>query len=322
MARIRTIKPEFWTDSKTGTLSPFATKLFLGLLNHCDDYGVVPLDLAEFKAKILPYEEGDVATVIAEPLQSELIARKLVIHFRYADEEYLFIRTFHKHQRVNRPGPPLIPGWKRGDTPESFIPGGGSEQLQQQQLQGLTEHSLNAHGALSEDSVSAHHMLCGERKGRERKGKEGKGTLVASQQAAKVDDRFVLTVEAISEACKRHGVGFLWDDSEGKQLKAWLKTNTFSIEEISSLIENRFNSRDGPPGARARSWIQNLSRYSVVLDRFGRPEGTESDERLGWEEKLRQRNNEITERVIQRNREKALASQAAPATGELFPGER
>ena len=34
MARIRTIKPEFWTDAKTGTLPEFSKCLFLGLLNH------------------------------------------------------------------------------------------------------------------------------------------------------------------------------------------------------------------------------------------------------------------------------------------------
>jgi hypothetical protein len=335
MPRIRTIKPEFWTDSKTGTLSPFATKLFLGLLNHCDDYGVVPLDLAEFKAKILPYEEGDIATVIAEPLQSELIARKLVIHFRHDGEEYLFIRTFHKHQRVNRPGPPLIPGWKRGDTPESFIAGGGSEQLpqgiEQQQLQGLTEHSVNTHGTFSEDSVNVHRMLCGERKGKERKGKnlyackqayEIKGPASPASQrknknrVAQADARFPLTVAAISEACKRHEVGFCWDESEGKQLKAWLKANkSLPMEEISRLIENRFKSRDGSPGARPRLWIQDLSKYTAVLDRFGRPEGMEADERLTWDQKITKRNNELIERI----REKGLDSLATGPIGKLFP---
>jgi len=56
MPRIRTIKPEFFTDSKTGTLSALAAKVFIGLWCHADDYGVVPFDLLELKAKILPYE--------------------------------------------------------------------------------------------------------------------------------------------------------------------------------------------------------------------------------------------------------------------------
>ena len=41
MARIRTIKPEFWTDSKTGTMPESAKCLFIGMLNHCDDFGVL-----------------------------------------------------------------------------------------------------------------------------------------------------------------------------------------------------------------------------------------------------------------------------------------
>ena len=58
MARIRTVKPEFWTDSKTGTLSDRAKILFLGILNFCDDYGVIENDAGALKARILPYVPG------------------------------------------------------------------------------------------------------------------------------------------------------------------------------------------------------------------------------------------------------------------------
>ena len=85
MARIRTIKPEFWTDSKTGTLSGTATKLFLGLLNHCDDFGVIRFDWWEFKARILPYEDGSAVDVIIPRVFDELSAKGLVTIFACPD---------------------------------------------------------------------------------------------------------------------------------------------------------------------------------------------------------------------------------------------
>ena len=39
MARIRTIKPEFWTDEKLAPLSPICRLTFLGLVSMADDAG-------------------------------------------------------------------------------------------------------------------------------------------------------------------------------------------------------------------------------------------------------------------------------------------
>ena len=41
MARIRTIKPQFWDDLKIGRLSRDARLLYIGLWNFADDLGVV-----------------------------------------------------------------------------------------------------------------------------------------------------------------------------------------------------------------------------------------------------------------------------------------
>jgi len=42
MARIRTIKPEFWVSEQVGECSPNARLLFIGMWNFCDDRGVHP----------------------------------------------------------------------------------------------------------------------------------------------------------------------------------------------------------------------------------------------------------------------------------------
>lgn len=41
MARIRTIKPEFWSDEKLSPLAPIDRLTFLGLISMADDYGRV-----------------------------------------------------------------------------------------------------------------------------------------------------------------------------------------------------------------------------------------------------------------------------------------
>src|SRR5882724_6725599 len=125
MARIRTIKPEFWTDSKTGTLSDFGKCLFLGLLNHADDYGVVEFDSMAFRAKIFPYHSDTTTGAVDAALAAELLPRALVIMFaRQGDDgdqkRYLFIRNFDKHQVINKPSRPILDGWKKSDTPSSY----------------------------------------------------------------------------------------------------------------------------------------------------------------------------------------------------------
>jgi hypothetical protein len=133
MARIRTIKPEFWTDSKTGTLSDKATKLFIGLLNHCDDYGVIRFDIAEFSAKIFPFENFlEHSILLSQALTDEILPKGLAIIFSHTDDEdvttqYLWIKNFERHQKVDKPGKPIISKWESGDNPKNYATRQGIE---------------------------------------------------------------------------------------------------------------------------------------------------------------------------------------------------
>lgn len=121
MARIRTIKPEFWTDEKTGTLSGDATKLFIGMLNHADDYGVIEFNIEALRAKIFPYSNNPAAEVVGKPLMDELLPKGLVVLFMIKNDDgsqidnksYLLIPNFLKHQRIDRPGQPVIKDFKK-----------------------------------------------------------------------------------------------------------------------------------------------------------------------------------------------------------------
>ena len=60
MARIRTIKPEFWTDEDMAELSEPACLLAIGLLNYADDEGYFNANPKLIKAAVFPIREPSV----------------------------------------------------------------------------------------------------------------------------------------------------------------------------------------------------------------------------------------------------------------------
>lgn len=135
MARIRTIKPEFWTDDALTECSVSARLLFIGTWNFADDNGNLERSAKQLKMKIFPADDVQI-----EPLVEELINSNLLVEYRVGGKKYLHIRTFKGHQVISRPSKTSLPPY---------------------------DDSLRTHGALTEDSVT-------EGKGREgnRKGKE------------------------------------------------------------------------------------------------------------------------------------------------------
>ena len=104
MARIRTIKPDFWTDEKLTECSISARLLFIGTWNFADDNGNLDRSAKQIKARVFPLEQLD-----CEPLLQELIAQGLLIEYSYEERLYLHIQGFNKHQLINRPSKPTCP---------------------------------------------------------------------------------------------------------------------------------------------------------------------------------------------------------------------
>lgn len=98
MARIRTFKPEFWSDSKVVTLTPFARLLFLGSWNFalCDD-GHLPDDAMALKLKVLPADNVDPFELLDELLQVGVITQGATSDGR----SYLHIHRLRDHQKVD-----------------------------------------------------------------------------------------------------------------------------------------------------------------------------------------------------------------------------
>ncbi len=69
MARIRSIKPEFWTNEKVLGCSPIARLLFIGMWNFSDDTGRMQFSPKTLKAQIFPGDDiglDDIARMIDE----------------------------------------------------------------------------------------------------------------------------------------------------------------------------------------------------------------------------------------------------------------
>ncbi|MDD2934726.1 MAG: hypothetical protein PHO76_12655 [Methylotenera sp.] len=93
MARIRTIKPEFFTSEDIVALSPFARLLFIAIWCEADRDGRLIWKPKTFKMRYLPADQLDINL-----LCEELVIGGLV---RLYGEGLAYIPTFLKHQHIN-----------------------------------------------------------------------------------------------------------------------------------------------------------------------------------------------------------------------------
>lgn len=93
MARIRTIKPEFFTSEDIVSLSPLARLLYIALWCESDREGRLMWKPRTFKMRYLPADDCDV-----EAICSELVAAELV---KLYGEGFAWIPKFGLHQHLN-----------------------------------------------------------------------------------------------------------------------------------------------------------------------------------------------------------------------------
>lgn len=127
MARIRSIKPDFWTDEKIVELSYEARLFFIGSWNFADDSGNLQRSAKKLKMQIFPADLID-----CEPLIQDLIAHGMFTEYSVSGEKYLHIKGFKHHQVVNRPSKSNIPAPAKDDllsglTEDSLTEGKGEE---------------------------------------------------------------------------------------------------------------------------------------------------------------------------------------------------
>ena len=104
VARIRTIKPEFWTDGDLLRVSRDTRLFYIGLWNFSDDNGVLEYDPMGLKAKIFPIDKIDI-----EKLITELSSIGKVILYEVNNRKYLYLKNLSNHQIIDRPRKSHLP---------------------------------------------------------------------------------------------------------------------------------------------------------------------------------------------------------------------
>jgi len=107
MARIRSIKPEFWTDEAVLEISDGAKLVMLGLISHADDDGRMLGAVTTVKARVLPASAASLED-IAQWLQ-ELHEHGLIVRYRVGCKAYVYVSGWRKHQKIRSPYPSALP---------------------------------------------------------------------------------------------------------------------------------------------------------------------------------------------------------------------
>ena len=216
MARIRTIKPEFWTAEQVMELSRDARLLFVGMWNFCDDQGVHPAALKTLKAEVFPGD--DITGDDVKRMIDEIIAQGLLCEFEHENRRWWHV-TGWKHQLINRPTPSRYPRPPRiAPPPLAAGPDGTSGKGLDEQFQPATQTEkrvdcVTTHGGLTEDSLQ-------ERKGREGKGKERKGEEQKPAQQASSEVQARDPVPAAVAAVRFDAAKFLVEQGADSQTAA------------------------------------------------------------------------------------------------------
>jgi hypothetical protein len=162
MARIRTIKPDFFTSLTIADLTPEQRLTFIGLWTHADDAGRCVDDPRLIKAALWPLDDRTAADIEID--LKALSESSLITRYTLNRKRYLAVTNWDEHQRINRPTDSKLPAPEEGDpTPPDPMTRHDSD-------------SLSAHTHFSEDSPQ-------ERKGREGN-REGKGNPPTPRQSS------------------------------------------------------------------------------------------------------------------------------------------
>lgn len=104
MSRIRTIKPDFWSDGDMLKLSRDARLFYIGLWNFLDDNGVMEYDLISIKSKVFPNDK-----IKVEKLMKELLDIKKIKIYEVLGKTYFQVKSLKSHQIIDRPRKSHLP---------------------------------------------------------------------------------------------------------------------------------------------------------------------------------------------------------------------
>lgn len=108
MARIRTVKPQHWSDKELPNISLQAHLLWIGIWNFSDDKGIIEADPFLIRSQVFPRRK-DIRVEQVSQWLDQLVKARFLIPFEYNNESYFISRTFETHQKIDKPQPSKIP---------------------------------------------------------------------------------------------------------------------------------------------------------------------------------------------------------------------
>jgi hypothetical protein len=123
MARIRSIKPEFFTSETVASLGVHARLTFIGLWTHADDAGRALDNPRLIKAAVWPLDDEVGFKDIAGHLDA-FEGAGLICRYEDDGKQYLHITHWDEHQRPKNPSEPRFPACSR--TSHGGLPPEGS----------------------------------------------------------------------------------------------------------------------------------------------------------------------------------------------------
>jgi hypothetical protein len=106
MPRIRTIKPEYWTDEKMSLLDPLTRLVFLGLMSMADDEGRLVDNVKLLDGMLFPNTDDSSRESL------EILARvsRITRYVTSSGQNVIQIVNWSRHQRVDHPNKYCLPG--------------------------------------------------------------------------------------------------------------------------------------------------------------------------------------------------------------------
>lgn len=107
MARIRTIKPSFWSDDAVADLSRDARLLLIGLISFADDEGRFVASWSAIAGYVFPHD--DIPPAKIKKWLQEIANSGVITLYTKNRRDYGHFPNYHNHQRIDKPQPSTLP---------------------------------------------------------------------------------------------------------------------------------------------------------------------------------------------------------------------
>jgi hypothetical protein len=271
VARIRTVKPEFWVDEKVVELTFGARLLFIGLWSFADDQGYVDYSPKRIRMQVFPGDQVDI-----EALIGELLAAGVVRAYESPVGPVLHVANWARHQRVDKAGKARFDPDELRPFPSAPVAVPAPSPSPREESREVQEPS----GSPREDSGRARESSRAERKG---SGREGKGRELPPSAGREIaaasdppDTTNALIGEWIEHCPKRPPNNVI--GQVGKQIKAMLGEGIDPVDVRRGLAE--WASKGLHPSALPSVVNEVMNAPALALRRRDGPQRSTSNARV------------------------------------------